>query len=796
MPQAIPAIVTFFTSSAWYYVLARAILINVALGALSKALTKRPKTSAPPINITVKNTIENRRLIFGRTVRAGGTFVFYATSSTGGSTRDILWYVVVYSGHQVSAITDIWLDTERVPAADIHPTTGAVSTTKFSGKLNIWKYLGTSSQTVQSDLDTAIAEWTSNHRLLGCSYVVVKMQRSDSAFPSGAPQSVTALIDGAPMYDPRLDSTNGGSGSHRASNPSTWTPSANPALITRWYLTGGSVHNDLTTRLIMYGLREPESRIDDAYVRAAANICDESISGGNAPPSGAQARYACNLEVSTGEDRRDIFTAILAAMAGTLTYVHGKWRVYAGAYDTPLHSFTQDDLYGDLEVEDTTSHPERYNQVAAVYIDSSAQYQEATTIFRTDSAYEAQDGGEEIPREIELRGVTDQYQAQRLCEIELRKSRMMRTIKMRGSLNLLKVALNETFTLSHARYSWTSRVFRCIAREFEFAEDAGRVVLTARREDAGVYTDMLTADYTTGVSATDVFQLDAPDAPSGLIAEAQPFGIHFSWQHSVSFRAGVEYVLYEYTSVTPFSSATEVWVGTTLSMTLRRLDTTLRYYWIAARMHGALSTETPSGSGLAAAAIGAWDDGRPICPDKSFALATDDSHWKIVNSTSGATHAWSISLTGGVSEGYGQLVFDGSHGVNSDIYPNRIPAFRAVTGQAVEVTCRFRRTTAINHATLDIYLNAVLATTEDPTTGSLSASTLLSAAGSDRQLNVGGVNVNEWQEIRAIFRLQNQPKNTTQHPYLRIIVTVSSNTAVTSGTIQFDMIDARIVGII
>jgi len=607
MPQAVPALVAFFASTTWYVVLARIILINVALGALSKSLIKRPKYSAPPINVTVKNTIENRRFVFGRR-RAGGTFVFYGVTSTGGSTRDLLWYVVVYSGHQVSALTDIWLDTERIPDADINPTTGAVSTSKFAGKLNIWRYSGTSAQTVQSDLDTAFTEWTSNHRLRGCAYIVVKLQRSDSAFPNGAPQSVTALIDGAPLYDPRLDSTNGGSGSHRATNPSTWTYSANPALAVRWYLTGGSVHNDLSTRLIMYGLREAESRINDTFFRAAAAICDESIAGANAPPSGAQVRYACNLEASTGEDRRTILESILASMAGTLTYVHGQWRCHAGAYDSPLHSFTQDDLYGDLETEDTSSHGERYNQVAPVFIDDTAQYQETTGSFRTDSAYETQDGGEAIPKESDLRAVTNQYQAQRLCEIELRKSRMMRTIKMRGSLNLLKVAPNETFTLSHTRYGWTSRVFRCVEREFEFAEEAGRVMITARRDDAGVYADMLTADYTTGTSATDVFDIDGPDAPTGLTVDTFVSVLRATVVLPAFFPRGAVVELWEHTASTPFSSATKIAESRSNVILAPKHDQTTRYYWARIRtVAGNVSTTFPATTGTAGAASFATD---------------------------------------------------------------------------------------------------------------------------------------------------------------------------------------------
>lgn len=605
MPAALPAIKVAFAATAKYlaaHALLKTILINVALGAISRKLAQRRQT-VPPLNVTVRGTVENRRLVFG-TRRVGGVMVFYDVSSSGGSTNDKLWYVVVLAGHQVDSIGDVWLDTRRIPAADIDPTTGEVDGSVFSfQKVYIWKYLGTQAQTVHSELDSIFSEWTSDHRLRGCAYLVVCMHRDDGYFPSGAPQSVTALVDGARCYDSRKDSTNGGSGSHRRDNPSTWEFTRNPALQLRWYLTGGSVVNDQSSRLVRYGLREPDDRISDAYVAAAANICDESISGGNAPPSGAQPRYRCDMEVSCGETRRDIVEAILTTMAGTLTNEHGKWRMFAGAYDSPTHSLTQDDLYGPIESQDAAPHSERYNAVSATYVDAAKQYVEQTTPFRTDEDYEEQDGDEQIPREIDLRGVTDIYQAQRLAEIELRKSRMMRVIKIVGGLNLLKIAKNETFTLSHARYGWVNRVFRCVERQFEFNEDAGRVTITARREDAGVYTDMLTADYTAGTSDTDVFTYELPDAPTSLTATAYPTIIVFTVGLPDVLQSGSVVELWEYSASTPFASSVKVKESRDSVILLPKRDNTTRYYWATVKnVRGVRSVEYPSGGGVAAQA--------------------------------------------------------------------------------------------------------------------------------------------------------------------------------------------------
>lgn len=656
MPQAVPFIakgIAWLAGKTLIATVVRTILINTALGLISKALTKKPRQHAPPINVTVNNPVENRRIVFGR-VRVGGNFVFVGTS---GDNNKYLWYVVALAGHQVADITDVWLDTNRIASSSIGGGAaegGAVTGGIFANKLWIYKHRGESAQVSDPELDAAFSNWTGSHRLRGTAYIVVKMERDDEKFPQGAPQNVTALVDGALCYDPRLDSTNGGSGSHRRTDPTTWAFSRNPALHWRWYVSGGSVHNDSVTRLIKYGLREDDSRIDDAYVIAAANECDETLSGANATPAGSATRYRCDLEVSTGETRREILESILATMAGTHTVVHGMHRIYAGAYDTPTHSFTEADLYGELEVEDTVDRDRRYNAVAPVFRDASKEYIEQTGIFRTDASYETQDGGERIPIEIDLRGVTDQYQAQRMAEIHLRRSRMMRTVKLVGALNLLKVAVNETLTFSHTRYGWSSRVFRCVEREFRFDEDAGKVVLTCQREDSAVYADLETADYTTGTSVTDTFVNETPDAPSNIGTTGLQNAILIQWQRPALVFPGTSYQVRESTA-SSMTSPTTVYEGPDLQFTIAKTVTTSYYYQVRSIRNGQPSAWVPASNGIegkassvAAALSASVSPGVASSSTGSASQATNSVTVTATGGTSPYTYAWTWA-SGGAS---------------------------------------------------------------------------------------------------------------------------------------------------
>ena len=134
MPPAVIAAAIFVGASVTTLAVAAAVIgalemivVNLAIGALMKGLAGKPNVAPPPLNVTMKGTIEPRHLIFG-TRRAGGVMVNHATS---GPSNDHLWFVIVLSGHQVTKITDVWLDQIMVPDANINPSTGLVSGAKI-----------------------------------------------------------------------------------------------------------------------------------------------------------------------------------------------------------------------------------------------------------------------------------------------------------------------------------------------------------------------------------------------------------------------------------------------------------------------------------------------------------------------------------------------------------------------------------------------------------------------------------------------------------------------------------------
>lgn len=138
--------------------------------------------------------------------RVDGLILNVLLSTTGSSTLlvQVLW------GHACNAIGTLRLNDQVL--------SGGSSVTSYTG----------SQVTADSALVTAFAAQgiTYSEALTGYAYSVIAMPVREFE----GQLNYSALIEGRKLYDPRLDSTNGGSGSHRLATPSTWAYSTNPSL--------------------------------------------------------------------------------------------------------------------------------------------------------------------------------------------------------------------------------------------------------------------------------------------------------------------------------------------------------------------------------------------------------------------------------------------------------------------------------------------------------------------------------------------------------------------------------------
>jgi hypothetical protein len=462
-------------------VIGKTLLINGALSLASRLLMGKRKGFASPQEVMVRSSVAPRDIVIGLR-RKTGVILF---AKTAGANNEYLDYVIALAGHQVEDITDVWFDDVRINDADINDTTGVISgSSKFAGKALIFKYLGTSTQAASTLLDTTYSEWGSDHKLKGVAYLHVRFTFDAAVYQSGPPQNIFAMVKGARLYDPRLDSTNGGSGTHRYNDATTWGWSQSPALAAAFYITGGSRTFDVATPTADLGFGADPTRIDWPSVIAAANVCDETVTP-VVYSDASQSRYLCDGVLSTGAALADNLDDILSSMAGHVVRSNGLYRVFAGDYETPAIALTEADVIGSLQVTTRSSRAEMYNAVKGTYF-SSAVWQQTEFRSRENSTYATADGGQRW-RDIDLPMTVNGYRAQRIAELVLHQSRNQIVAVGDFALTAFQVGLWDTLTLSVAELGWSSKVFRCIGWEFN---PEGTIKLTLREESAAAYTDI------------------------------------------------------------------------------------------------------------------------------------------------------------------------------------------------------------------------------------------------------------------------------------------------------------------
>lgn len=614
------------------------LLLSAALDVVNGLLTKKPRLRRLGQDIEYFGTVEPRRIIYGQ-MRVSGMNVIPPWTS--GDGNKFLHQALALAGHEVHDITDVYFNQDTIASANIGAVSGTlsdgvVSSGTYADKAWIRRYKGTTGQTADYILDTAFSDWTSNHRGREIAYLALQFELDEEVYKNGKPD-VSCLVQGKKCYDPRLDSSPGAN----PTNASYIAYTKNPALCLADYLTSATV-----------GIGESPSRIDWDLVVAAANECDEDVLIPPASPTTQQDRYTCSivLEVAaTDQEVRANIRALAGAMMGHVVYSAGKWRMYAGAAASSSFDLTEDDLVGKVTIRTEIPSNEKHNYVRGQFVDASRNYQLSEFEPRSNSSYESNDG-ERKPVEVDFPACTNQYEAQRNALIVLKRSRRKRQLRAEWGMSAFKIKPWSVGTITCSQIGWASQPVRCTAWSFNVN---GTIDATFLEEDSTDWNDPAVGDYTvpsigSGPSAGNYI----PSPPLNFTATPVVDGILFQWEPPQGAPVGLRYTIYEYTSATPFASATAVAVnliGT--SRTIIKSDTTTRYYWITAKAHvgGPVSGSEPAGDGVSSRALSITTGFRAtVSPSSHFktligtgsGTTTNQSTVTPINGVPGYTYSW------------------------------------------------------------------------------------------------------------------------------------------------------------
>jgi hypothetical protein len=547
------------------------------IGALSYMASTMKVDYAKPDNdksrqSTVKSTVEPQKIIYGEAL-VSGPITFVGVS---GNNNEVMHHVIALAGHEVDAITDIWLDDQSILENQFNGS-GLVTSGTFQNIMTVTKFLGTPDQTADANL---VANWfgyTTNHRGRGIAYIhtqFVLNDESQEVWDKYSPNNIKALVRGRRIYDPRLDIYPGGA----ATNPGSIVFSSNPALAIADYLTN--------TR---FGMKINPDKIDWATVIVSANACDVLV---DIPNSLQEKRFTANGALFATDSHKASIDKLLSAMNGKLIYSSGFYYIKAGIYEAPTESLNEIDLTDAISVKTSVERSKRFNTVGGVFLDPAQLHKTSEFPKVTITSALLRDNNEVLEREIELPFTNSSYMAQRLANKLVQLSDQQKLVNFPANLAGLRVAVGDRVSVSIDELGWDDKVFQCLGWSFNDGGSSG-VSLTLQEDDAGSYADMLPVEYST-VSADGVITEGFPGVPDpqNLTATAGLRSIDLNWINPVNTTKFKEIAIY----ASPDSSwANKVPIGRTMgtqffhdaSTALDSLavgDT--RYYWVRALQYG------------------------------------------------------------------------------------------------------------------------------------------------------------------------------------------------------------------
>lgn len=418
-----------------------------------------------------------RKIVFGHT--AAALDVHYQEYT--GTKQDSLNSIIVLASHAIQDVEEVWFDETKIIDGGVHVDS------ETAGHLG---YAHRTEGTVAGAFTiTGSTTWVaSTCRLIGCAYMWLRYDLSKkSPFAQNVTSRITVKVKGALLYDPRLDSTRGGSGGHRADNQATWGwPSynvgRNPALQLLWYLIGWRIQNpaDSTWKLAV-GLGLPLERIDFASFAAAANICDEPVT---LAAGGTEPRYRSDGVFSEDDAPETVFANLLAAMNGVLRDSGGKLvlDILTNDLGSPVADFTHADVIGEYTWLQTPPIDQSFNVVRGQYVDSSdaGLFQ---MVDYPDVSIDSIDGIER-PRQFDFAMVQSASQAQRLAKTFLQRAQYPGTFTADFLASAWRCEVGSVVRLTFPALGFENKLFRVV--QHQISPD-GKCPMVLREENAAIY---------------------------------------------------------------------------------------------------------------------------------------------------------------------------------------------------------------------------------------------------------------------------------------------------------------------
>lgn len=406
--------------------------VGIGVSMLAKELQK-PKSAGQQTN-GVNGTLQAggdvaRSFIMGRRTTAG-SLVYANTWGKAGKTPNAYFtQVIALSDMPIRTISAFWVngDPVTVDTSDTSYGDWGYPVTQFNTGNNnhMWIKFYDGTQTVAdpflvNTVSSADRPYQNTRVGTGVAYAIVTSQANDELF-SGFP-TFRFEVQGAPLYDVTKDSTAGGAGPQRWSNPSTWGGDGDDLPVVQIYnILRGITYGGKW----LYGLQSLTApRLPAADWIMQVNKCRAAIDG----PSGPEATYLTGIEISVDTEISATVESLLTGCQGKLIETGGFYKTRVGEPGAAVYAFSDGDI---LSTEEQSFTPffglaDTVNGVSATYPEPNEAWNTKTAPPLYNATFEAQDGHRRLMTSVDLNMVYRSSQVQRIMLSALNEARRAR----------------------------------------------------------------------------------------------------------------------------------------------------------------------------------------------------------------------------------------------------------------------------------------------------------------------------------------------------------------------------------
>lgn len=435
------------------------LLASVALSALQGALIGQPADAGFTSQYTATGGTNPCSFIVGFSATAGQEICPPMTHGKAGKTPNAyLTYVIKLGDIPGQSLQGMQIDGAAVSLGSTpHPDYGLPVTGRYAGYAWFKYYNG--SQTVADPMLLAKygsypeRPWLADMIGINMCYVIMTFRYNRELF-GGLPQGLWEC-GGVPFYDPRKDTTVGGSGVHRWATPATWETTVNPQVINYNIARGVTLPG-----LGVWGGDFVAEDLPLGNWFTAMNECDVL------KDTPATAQFRAGMEIRVNMEPAGVMDEMNRASTGQFAETCGVLKVRVGGPGLPVLFITDGDIIVS-KPQDYQPFPNaagRQNGIEARYPDPAQVWQPIAAPPLYNATWEAEDGARRVTS-LDLRACPFPKQCYRVMKSYITDARRNRS---HGQTLPPDAAILEPLDV----YGWTSDANSYAAKLFEVSQIA------------------------------------------------------------------------------------------------------------------------------------------------------------------------------------------------------------------------------------------------------------------------------------------------------------------------------------